>query len=178
MIMMMTLICCVYYIVTQLSLYCYVTDIYTLKVDTELVNIQLSERMASQLREVHSVKQDNTATLELWPSSSGQHINTRYHKHEHPLEHATEHPLVTSSNISPTSDNPLEHTTERWNDVGTCHWISIGTCEWQSTIIPEVLISGVQCSAPTSQLLQMRASCVCQVCRMSLRDHTARPHPL
>ena len=39
-----------------------------------------------------------------------------------------------------TSDNPLEHTADKWNCVGKCHWTS--------TMISEVLISGVQYVAP------------------------------
>ena len=42
------------------------------------------------------------------------------------------------------SDNPLEHTTDKWNCVGKWHWKFIGKCHWKSTMISEVLMSGVQ----------------------------------
>ena len=42
------------------------------------------------------------------------------------------------------SDNALEHTNETWNVVGKWHWQFIGKCHWKSTMISEVLISGVQ----------------------------------
>ena len=58
------------------------------------------------------------------------------------------------------SDNPLEDTTDKWNSVGKCRWKSIGQCHWKSTMISEVLISGVQYFASMSgELHDPRCTC-------------------
>ena len=46
------------------------------------------------------------------------------------------------------SDNARENTTEKWTSFGKCRWKSIGKCHWKSTMISELLISGVQYFAP------------------------------
>ena len=73
--------------------------------------------------------------------AQGKITHPRKHKSEIPLENANEHPL----------EHPSENPLERWNYVGTCHWTNIGNYHWKSTMISEVLISGVQSFAPTGQ---------------------------
>ena len=87
----------------------------------------------------------------------GAKYYTRTHKSEIPWEHApeiplesaTELPLDKSSQIHWESDNPLEHTAEKWHSVGKHHWRSAGKCRWKSTMLSEVLISGVQSFTPS-----------------------------
>ena len=86
---------------------------------------------------------------------SGQKYYTPEIKHEIPLDNATEHPLDNSRNKS------TGRVTILWNMPLTreirwkCHWTCIGTCHWKSTMMYEVLISGVLYFAPILRAKQV-----------------------
>ena len=94
-----------------------------------------STLLSSTLEHIFEIPPEQFPCEEARPEAQGKRLHSRSHKNGNPLENATGNPL----------DNSIKDPLDKWQ----CHWKSVGKCHWKSTVIIEVLVSGVQYFAPS-----------------------------